>query len=397
MSELPIVDALVVSPPTPVWGAQLYLLDQAGPLAQRGIRLTLATPIDSDFARAWVERGLPHVDVPFDRHAGLRAVDGVSRPGIGSMIGTVRGIARNIRLLRSVGREFDMLYSFSLRSHLEVALAGRISGVPTALDLVDIVRPGLGRRVLRAAVRTADLTVANSAATADTLGGAGPTVVIHPGIDLDRFRPGTPNARLRCELAEGHAGRLIAVLGRLDEKKGVHRLVDAVDRLGESCADVQLIVVGEGGTGSPRYTEQLRVDAVRRLGERVHFAGRRSDVPEILRSVDVLVVASDAEPFGLTALEAQACGTVVVGTDAGGLPEFVEHDVTGLLVPPGDVEALAGAIERVLLDDELRARLVAEAERRARPARGLEAQYDRIANMYRGVASRDLRRTGAQG
>ena len=82
------------------------------------------------------------------------------------------------------------------------------------------------------------------------------------------------------------------------------------------------------------------------------FAGRRADVPDVLRCLDVLVNASDAEPFGRSVLEAQASGVAVVGTDAGGIPEFVDSDVTGLLVPPGVPAALRAALARVLADAE---------------------------------------------
>jgi glycosyltransferase involved in cell wall biosynthesis len=296
-------------------------------------------------------------------------------------------VIRSVVVIARVAPKFDLLYSFALRSHLEVAVAGKLRRTPTALDLVDIIRPGVGRRVLRLAARLADLTVANSTATAATIG-TGPDVeIIHPGIDLTRFAPGERNEGLRHELCGCDDVPLVAVIGRLDAKKGVHVLVDAMSRLTGPQSHARLVVVGEHGTGPRDYADRLRADATAVLGERVHFLGRRSDVPEILRAVDLLVVASEAEPFGLTALEAQACRTPVVGTAAGGLPEFVEHEVTGLLVPPGDPVAMASAIERMLDDDDLRSRVVDEAERRANPSRGIPAQLDQIAAMYRSVAS----------
>ncbi len=156
-------------------------------------------------------------------------------------------------------------------------------------------------------------------------------------------------------------------------------------------ANAQLVVVGDVGTGPPEFAAQLKLDAHHALGDRVRFVGRRSDVADIMRAIDVLVVASESEPFGLTALEAQASGTPVIGTNAGGLPEFVEHEVTGLLVPPFEPEPLARAIERVLAGGGCIDAMVTKAEQRARPARGLEAQYDQIAQMYRDVAAGTVR------
>ena len=239
-----------------------------------------------------------------------------------------------------------------------------------------------------ASSRIATLTVANSQATADTVSGAGAVEIIHPGIDLDRFHPGPPPAGLRDELSGGVERTLVGIVGRLDYRKGAHILVDAMAQLPDHLANTRLVVVGDAGTGPPEYAAELRTTAQAVLGDRVVFVGRRNDVPDIMRALDVLVVAAASEPFGLTALEAQASRTPVIGTNAGGLPEFVVHEETGLLVPPFDVDALAAALERLLTDDELRGRIIDEAERRANPDRGLEAQDDALAQMYRTVAGR---------
>jgi glycosyltransferase involved in cell wall biosynthesis len=382
-----LVHAAVVSPPATVWGAQLYLLDQVEPLAARGVHLTLVTPRDTPFADAWQERGFPlrHIDLAL--HDGLREHESDARPSVRSIATTTKGVLGGVSAVRKVAREFDMLYSFALRSHMDVTIGARLARRPVALDLVNIVRPGIGRKVLRAAARMATLTVANSQATADVLGPKPNVQIIHPGIDLHRFVPGPPDPALRAELAGGVDRPLVAILGRLDVRKGVQILVDAMARLEGAPAEARLVIVGEAGTGPKEFAEQLRADAERLLGDRVLFTGRRSDIPDIMRAVDIVVMASAAEPFGLSALEAQAVRTPVIGTDAGGLPEFVEHEVTGLLVPPFEPEPLARAIERLLTDEGLRDKLADEAERRARPARGLEAQYDQLADMYRTVAA----------
>ncbi|CAN5621187.1 hypothetical protein BH18ACT1_BH18ACT1_02380 [soil metagenome] len=108
-------------------------------------------------------------------------------------------------------------------------------------------------------------------------------------------------------------------------------------------------------------------------------------MPEVLRALDVLVNASRAEPFGRSVLEAQASGVPVVATDAGGIPEFVSDGVTGLLVPPGDEPALAAAIDRLLEDEELRARLAAAGRAQAEERFALETRYDLVAGVFRGA------------
>ena len=384
------VNALLVSPPATVWGAQIYLLNQLDSLRDRGVELTLGTTGDSPFAAEWRKRDLPLVELGLHYHEGLRVAGTSKRPNVVALAKMSAAIADNARRLASVARRYDMMYSFSLPTHLETALAGQLSRTPVALDLVDIVRPGVGQRILRTSARLATLTVANSTATASVLGSAGPVRIIHPGIDLDRFHPGTPPASLRAELAGDPDCPLVGVIGRLDEGKGIHVLVEAMARLDGEFSTARLVVVGDKGTDATDYADRLRERAAEVLGDRVRFVGRRDDIPEIMRALDVLVVAAAAEPFGLTALEAQASRTPVIGTDAGGLPEFVEHEVSGLLVPPLEAEPLARAIERMLGDASLRNRVVDEAERRANPARGLEAQYDELSRMYRDVAARSV-------
>ncbi len=124
------------------------------------------------------------------------------------------------------------------------------------------------------------------------------------------------------------------------------------------------------------------------LGTRVTFAGRRADVPAVMRCLDVLVNASDAEPFGRSVLEAQATGTAVIGTTAGGIPEFVANEMTGLLVPASSPEALRSALQRILGDDELRLRLADAGRTQAVSSFDVVTRYDAMAEVYRGLAAR---------
>ena len=167
-----------------------------------------------------------------------------------------------------------------------------------------------------------------------------------------RRRPSPRNLLREAAIVATSASRLRPVVQDADVVLSVHVLVAAMATLAEQGVGAQLVVVGEAGAGEAahRYAEEVRLEATATLGERVRFVGRRHDVPQVLRNLDVLVNASRAEPFGLSILEAQACEVAVVATRAGGVPDFVEDGVTGLLVPPDDSVALAAALARLIGD-----------------------------------------------
>jgi glycosyltransferase involved in cell wall biosynthesis len=114
----------------------------------------------------------------------------------------------------------------------------------------------------------------------------------------------------------------------------------------------------------------------------VRFLGFRSDVASIMADADVLVIASDAEPFGRVALEAMAVGTPVVGTGFGGLPEVVQDGVTGLLTRDLSPGTLADAIGRLLSEPGARAAMGRAGARRVRDAFGLPAHVERVCALY---------------
>ena len=254
------------------------------------------------------------------------------------------------------------------------------------VEVVDLVRGGLGQRLLRLSTALADATIANSAATAATLGRRARSVhVISPGVDLERFAPGPADPAVRSQLTAVPEAPLVGIVGRVDPRKGVGVLVDAMSRLEGPAADARLAVVGDVGIGTEADTAALRASAERLLGDRIRFVGRRRDVPDVLRAVDVLVSASYAEPFGRALLEAHATGVPVIGTRSGGVPEFVEDGATGLLVPPLDPAALAAALDRLLSDGALRQRLAAAGRAQAERRFGLADRYDQVAAVYAAV------------
>lgn len=379
----PARSVMVVSHTSATWGAQRRLLDVAPRLVDHGFVSTLAAPA-GDLSEAWRGLGLPFEALDLPPQHGVRDADG-GRPGPRALAREVVAQVRSVAAIAARVRPHSLVQSHSLYAHLETALAGRVARRPVVVDLHDIVSPGLGRRLLRTATELATITVANSGATADVVGGIaqGRVLVVHPGVDLDRFRPAPADPDLRRALTVDPEAPLVAILGRVDPEKGVDTLVEAMARLAHLDPRPCLAVVGRELFGSATWVDDLRTRAHELLGDRVRFVGPSDAPDEVLRSVDVLVNASDSEPFGRTILEAQATGVPVVATAAGGVTEFVADGDTGLLVPPRDERALADALERVLADGELRRRLARGGRSQAETLFSLDRQAAKVAEVYR--------------
>ena len=366
-----------------VWGAELATMALAGPLAARGIDLVLGSPPGGDLEERWRGLGLPFVALDFPDRMGIRsASDGGPTPA--QVARELAVTARSVRRIAGPARRADLVHSNSLWAHLDCALAGRLVRRPVILELYDMVRPGLGRRVLTAALRLSYTAIAISRAVADCVGpsGAGHVRIVPLSVDLDRFRPRPCDLELRHRLTSDAAAPLVGIVGRIDPEKGVDLLVRAMGMLRGPAAAAHLVVVGAPGLAPDGYPERVRAEAQQLLGDRVRFVGRTEDVPGTLRALDVLVNVSVAEPFGLSVLEAQASGVAVVGTAAGGIPDFVADGDNGLLVPSGDAEAMARALERMVTDGPLRERL-GRRGRVTAEARGIEARADTVAELYR--------------
>jgi glycosyltransferase involved in cell wall biosynthesis len=160
----------------------------------------------------------------------------------------------------------------------------------------------------------------------------------------------------------------VGIVGRLQPWKGQEIFLRAAARLAEAQADIRFMVVGGailGWEGS--YPDDLRhLAADLGIADRVFFAGHQADMHPWYDALDVVVHASFGEPFGLVLVEAMALGKPLVATNLGGPLEIIEDGTSGLLVPPGDPEQLAEAVERVLADRMLASSLSRGAVERAK-------------------------------
>jgi glycosyltransferase involved in cell wall biosynthesis len=197
--------------------------------------------------------------------------------------------------------------------------------------------------------------------------------VIYNGVSVDRFeRP--PDPELRRALSGGSDRRIFLTAARLAPQKGL----DVLLRAAVHVPDAQFVVAGDG-------PERPRLEAeAEQLGilDRFRFLGLRDDVPELLAASDVFVLPSLFEGSSLAVLEAMAAGKPVVTSAIGGTDELVDDGESGLLVPPGDAGALALALNRVLAQPELRAKLGATARDRARDSFSAAASAAEVTRVY---------------
>lgn len=363
-------------------GAERVVVSLAGRLVERGYDVavcTLTATVDSHLAEELRRAGATRLDLAARRLSDSRAV------------------VRYLRLLRHGG--FDVVHAHGQDAWILATLARLVTRVPLVLtrhvldEPAETWRQSLRRRGALEAVRRADAVVAPSSAAAETLADmtgicASRIHVIPNGIDLDRFQP-APGCRERARNALGCAPdqRLALVPAVLRFGKGHEVLLDALPALRRGCPHLKVVFAG----GGEREAE-LRERAAPH-GESVTFLGDRDDVPDLLAACDLVVLPSYAEALPVALIEAAAAGRPVVATRVGGIPEIVEHGVTGFLVPPGDPIALAEAITALLRDEDDTLRAFGLAARvSARYRFSLDSHVDRTLELWSHVAH-GLRRT----
>lgn len=189
--------------------------------------------------------------------------------------------------------------------------------------------------------------------------------IVRNPIDTSIFTPEGPRA-----LPASEKLRLLFV-GRLEGRKGITYLIDAIPQVVAACADVEFIIIGDDTTTGEGMTSVLaalkKSLAQSNCQKYVTFIDRIAldELPAYYRSADISLVPSVYDNSPYTCLEAMACGRPVIGTDAGGTKEYIEHDQSGLIIPACDSGALAAACIRLLTDAAERTRLSVGARERA--------------------------------
>jgi N-acetyl-alpha-D-glucosaminyl L-malate synthase BshA len=209
------------------------------------------------------------------------------------------------------------------------------------------------------------------AATCRELSVHRPISVVPNFLDCDTYhRIAVPHLRQR------YADERTKIVMHLSNFRAVKRIDSVVEVFARIAAQVPavLLLAGDG----PEIPTARRLARQLDVGSRVHFLGAQENVLPLLSIADLFLLPSEQESFGLAALEAMACEVPVVASNAGGLPEVIDHGVTGFLHPVGDVEAMAASGVALLRDPELHARVADAAVRVVRERYCVE----RVVPMY---------------
>lgn len=293
------------------------------------------------------------------------------------------------RLIRSV--EPDVVHTHDPHGVAMAALALSMSTQPVKPPLIASRRVDFhlrGSALSRWKYRQVDCFICASEAIRQMLLADGVaadrTVTVHEGIDLGRV-DAAPRVNLHEDLWLPRQAPIVGNVAALVPHKGQRHLVEAAALVVREVPDARFVIAGEGEL-RPSLERQIKD---RHLEKHVLLAGFRPDVLSLHKAFDVFVMSSVTEGLGTSLLDAMACARPIVATTAGGIPEVVADGETGILVPPRDHEAMAGAIVRLLTDAALRRRMGEAGLARVRERFSAERMVEETLRVYARMAARD--------
>lgn len=265
------------------------------------------------------------------------------------------------RLVTVIRREKPDVVHLHSRRGADVlgGIAARLCGVPTVLSRrVD----NLERGPVGLKYRLFDRVITISRAISMVLLDAGikkeKIVCVHSAADRRLYRPECDRQWFDVAFGTKREHKIIAVVGQFIERKGHRYLIDAIPEIRERQPNIRVIFFGQG----PMQVSLEQLVRDRQLDDVIQFAGFREDLARVMPCLSLLVHPATAEGLGVSLLQAASCAIPVVACNVGGIPEIIIDGQTGLLVPPGDSNALRDAVVS-LLDQPERARKLGHAAR----------------------------------
>jgi len=301
------------------------------------------------------------------------------------------GLARRLHEYIKFGN-FDVVHGQDIYSSMALLSihSARKRKIPSVLTCHSVHKSGgiwrLIYRPIISAMEHANRVIAVSGAAKGfcvALGVPGDKIEVIPnGVDLSIFNTNVDGSAMRSKL-NVKQGPLVATAIRLVKRKGPEHLVNAFSKVLKKMPNAKLAVAG-GGTEAASLRAQIKKLG---MGKSVFMLGKlqREEVARLMVAADVFVLPSLFESFGLVLLEAMAVGTPVVCTRTQGALEIVKDGEDGLIVPPGDDDALADAIVRVLSDRQLAKRLMTSGQKTVHEKFSWEKTAKKTLALYRTV------------
>jgi len=306
--------------------------------------------------------------------------------------GCVRGLMQLFREHR-----IDAVHSHEFTMAVYGTAASQLLGLPHLITMHGglTVCKALRRRIaLRWAMRTSDYAVMVSRATqtqfAEDLG-VDPSLftVVPNGVPVQAG----DSSRVRAEFGIGKDDRVILAVGVLERHKGHRVLLEALARLVRGGFDQPWRLIIAGGGGGSEHQSLLDYIRAEGLGERVHIVTNRNDVPDLLALAHVFVMPSLWEGLPMALLEAMVAGKAIVASAIAGIPEAIVDGREGILVPAGEVAALADALRLVLSDPACTKAMAAAALERSKTEFTIQVMTDRYEALYANAWRKRQRRS----
>src|SRR5574337_22889 len=294
-------------------------------------------------------------------------------------------VLRLRRLLRA--RAISLVHVNDADDAAIASIACRLVGIPCVAHLRSEMAPSKFRKLY---LQWADLLIAVSEGVRGKAiqGGlpAEKVVTVYSGIDPERAKAARDCRSIRMERGISPKTLVVGSVANIVPKKGYDVLIRAVAKARHEIDDLTCLIVGADERGLQRELEQLGESLG--LDGRLCFAGFQEDIFPYLDAMDLFVLASVDEGFGIVLLEAMACGKPIVATRVDGPPEIVEDGRTGLLVPPKDPDAMAKALVELLKDPKRRAYMGKQGQERIETVFGVDSQMRTLIGLYDQLLSR---------